>query len=68
MFRCDPDSPTADYCFESFASSNNRSFHIRENQARIERAGTVDVPDAAFAIDQKNAQDVIKRTCGSAGF
>ena len=45
-----------------FRLFQQQRFHIGKDKARIERAGTVDVPDAAFAIDEKDAQGVIKRT------
>src|SRR4029450_1153955 len=38
------------------------SLHIGEDKARVECAGTVNVPDATFAIDYKDAQGVIKGT------
>ena len=48
--------------FRKFRFFQQQSFHIGEDQAGIERAGTVDVPDAAFAIDEKDAQGVVERT------
>ena len=37
---------------------------IRKHETRVERAGTVDVPDAALAVDQEHAQGMIERSPG----
>src|SRR5213595_4288455 len=44
-----------------FLLQHQRS-HVREDEPEIERAGTVDVSDTAFAIDEINAQGVVKGT------
>ncbi len=45
-----------------FRFFQQQSFHIREDKTLVERTGAVDVSDVALAIDQKNAQNMIKRT------
>ena len=47
--------------FRKFCFFQQQGFHIGKDQAGIERAGTVDVPNATFAIDEKDAQGVVKR-------
>ena len=37
-----------------------KRFHIGQDETGIERAGTVDLPDAVFVIDEKDAHGVVK--------
>ena len=37
-----------------------KRFHIGQDETGIERAGTVDLPDAVFVIDEKDAHSVVK--------
>lgn len=36
--------------------------HVGQDEPRVERAGTVDVPDASCAVDEKDAQGMVKGT------
>ena len=47
---------------EMGALLQQKSLHIGKDKARVKRAGTVNVPDATFAIDEKHAQCVVKRS------
>src|SRR5204863_2301461 len=44
-----------------FRFVEQQGFDVGQDEARIECAGTVDISDAAFSIDEKNAEDMIKR-------
>ena len=48
--------------FRKFGFLEQQGFYIGENETGIEGAGTVDVPNAAFAVDEKDAENVEERT------
>src|SRR5437867_6337228 len=53
--------PSVTLLLRKFRFFEQQRLHVGEDEARIERAGAVDIADAAVAIDQEHSQSVVKR-------